>query len=218
MALKAAAQIPSGSILWLRADSNLTVENGKVMSWPDQSGLHHDVLQDDSQRRPILIVQGINGLPSLHFDGNSYFKAPGIFPANHDYSIAGVFRLSDTTVINNILAGSTHALWFNQNNHLSVHDFWFQLDVEASAPSNLNGSRFIVTYNAASSTVRIYIDGRLSDSLWVYPNDDTTLYIGAYNGGYCLDGDLSEIMLYNRELDSTDVAGLDGYLGTKYGL
>ncbi len=178
----------------------------------------HDAFQNDSNARPTVNSNGINNLPSIHFDGSGYFHAPSIFPANHDYTVAGVLRLDDTTVINNIISGDTHAIWFNSTSHLQVHHFWFQLDAIASAPVRPGGSRFVAIYNAANSTVRIYLDGRLSDSLWIHNNDDSTLFIGAYVGGYCLHGDLSELVLYNRDLDSTEEAQLDSYLGIKYAL
>ncbi len=214
----AAQSVPQGSILWLRADSGVVQENGLVAVWHDQSGNGNDVTQQDTSFRTTLLTSGINGLSCIHFNGGSYFNAPSIFPANSDYSVAGVLRLSDTTQINNVLSGNIRAIWFNSTSYLQVHHWIFQLDAEASAPVRPQGSRFIVTYNAALSTVRIFIDGRLSDSLWIYPNTDPTMYVGAFEGGYVLHADLSELLLYSRELDSTDETQLDNYLSTKYDL
>jgi hypothetical protein len=140
-----AQSAPPGSILWLRADSGVVQENGHVAVWHDQSGNGNDATQQDSSLRTTLLTNGINGLPCIHFNGGSYFNGPSIFPANSDYSVAGVLRLSDTTQINNVFSGNIRAIWFNSTSYLQVHHWIFQLDAEASAPVRPQGSRFILT-------------------------------------------------------------------------
>ncbi len=214
----AEAQIPSGSIFWVRADSGVEISANKVTVWHDQSGLANDATQQDSTQRPTLLTNGINGLPCIHFDGSSYFNAPPFFPCNHDYSVSGVIRLSDTTVVNNVLSGNTHAIWFSGSCYLRVLHAVFPLVAVASEPVHPQGSCFTIIYNAALSMVRIYIDGRMSDSLWITANSDSTVYVGAFLGGYNMHGDISELFVYNRQLTPPEEAATDLYLETKYGL
>lgn len=64
------AEIP-GLKLWLRADSGVEVQDGKVAAWKDASGNNNDVAQTDAARRPVLVPGGLNGLPIIRFVGDS---------------------------------------------------------------------------------------------------------------------------------------------------
>ena len=212
------AQIPNGSTLWLRADAGVDTMNGAIGVWHDQSGFHHDVTQVDTPRRPIPSPNLFNGQQSIRFAGWNYFDGPNIFPGSHDYTISAVVRLSDTTVISNVVSGSSHALWFNSMSYPGVVHGYIPLGATGSVPIRPEGSVLTVMFDAALSTVRIFVDGRMSDSLWIPYNDDSSFYIGAYNAGYCLHGDLGEVVIYDRQLDSSDATSLHHYLLTKFGI
>ena len=63
--------------LWVRADSGVTVSNGGVDEWSDQSTLSNDASQVTSNKRPVLSddlsVDGetLNFNPSVVFDGSN---------------------------------------------------------------------------------------------------------------------------------------------------
>jgi hypothetical protein len=66
-----------GLLLWLRSDQGVTIENGFVSQWLDQSGRHFDATQSQVASRPTLVVGGIGGHRALRFDGvDDFFQLP----------------------------------------------------------------------------------------------------------------------------------------------
>src|SRR5437762_2695724 len=89
----ASAQIPNGSMLWLRADMGVESDSTGVKIWKDQSGHHNDATQTDSTLRPFFRPNSLHGKPSVHFNGGSFLHAPAIFPCQKDYSVTVAFQL-----------------------------------------------------------------------------------------------------------------------------
>jgi hypothetical protein len=64
------APIPTDGLqLWLKADAGATLNGSTVSSWADQSGNGNDAIQLDAPRQPLLVRDGLHGLPVLRFDG-----------------------------------------------------------------------------------------------------------------------------------------------------
>jgi hypothetical protein len=64
------AQIPSGSVLWLRADQQVTTATGnKVTAWNDLSGNNYNVSQSVVVNQPVLVQNVFGNQPSILFDG-----------------------------------------------------------------------------------------------------------------------------------------------------
>ncbi|MEO6231065.1 MAG: T9SS type A sorting domain-containing protein [Ferruginibacter sp.] len=64
------AQIPSGSVLWLRADQQVFTTTGdKVTSWNDVSGNNFNVSQLATANQPVLVQNVFGNQPSILFDG-----------------------------------------------------------------------------------------------------------------------------------------------------
>jgi hypothetical protein len=55
-------------VLWLDAAKGVTLTQGKVSLWADQTVNHNDASQSASARQPSVTAQAINGLPGIHFD------------------------------------------------------------------------------------------------------------------------------------------------------
>lgn len=55
--------------LWLRADNGVNVEGGSVESWADGSSFHRNAGQTAANYRPKLELDGLNGKPTIVFDG-----------------------------------------------------------------------------------------------------------------------------------------------------
>ena len=58
-----------GLQLWLKADAGATLNGSTVSKWADQSGKGNDAIQPDSPRQPLLVKDGLNGKPTIRFDG-----------------------------------------------------------------------------------------------------------------------------------------------------
>ncbi|MFI5201561.1 MAG: LamG-like jellyroll fold domain-containing protein, partial [Candidatus Kapaibacterium sp.] len=208
---------PAGPILWLQADKGVVQQNGHVAIWQDQSGLGHDVRMDDTNSRPDLIVD--SGRPSLLFHGWNYLQGPPIFPANGDYTIAVVAKINDSTAINNLVSGNDHALYFANNAHPRVVHHSFQFQEVSTVPVWTNGfSNITALYDQSYQYATLFVNGQFADSSWVAPTLDTTLFIGSYIRGYFLQGEIKEVLLYNRQLTTTERDSLDTYLMNRYGV
>ncbi len=64
------APIPTADLqLWLKADAGVTLNGSKVSKWADQSGNSNDAIEQDGDRQPLLVANGLNGKPTIRFDG-----------------------------------------------------------------------------------------------------------------------------------------------------
>src|SRR5581483_7545256 len=214
--LSAFAQtVPANPILWLDASKGVIPENGHIARWLDQSGNGNDVSMSDTLHQPDLTND--SGRPAILFHGWDYLQGPPIFPANHDYTIAVVAKLTDTSAVNNLVSGNIHALYFANNRYPRVVHYWFQYQEVSPVPIWTNGfSAITARYDQAYEQATLDVNGRFADSGWVQATTDSTLYIGSYLGGYFLNGEIEEVLLYNRTLDSNENASLQNYLMSRF--
>lgn len=64
------APIPTAGLqLWLKADAGVTLNGSNVSKWADQSGNNNDAIEQDGDRQPLLVMDGLNGMPTIRFDG-----------------------------------------------------------------------------------------------------------------------------------------------------
>jgi hypothetical protein len=59
----------SGLQLWLKADAGVTLTGSTVSKWVDQSGNGNNAIELDGDRQPLLVRDGLNGKPTMRFDG-----------------------------------------------------------------------------------------------------------------------------------------------------
>jgi len=67
----------TGLQLWLKADAGVTLNGSTVSKWADQSGKGNDAIQPDLPRQPLLVKDGLNGKPTIRFDGLSRLGLTG---------------------------------------------------------------------------------------------------------------------------------------------
>ena len=86
----------SNTAMWLRADRGVeTDDSGHVLFWRDQiqgDGRHpHDASQADPERRPMLVKDGIGGQPAIRFDGQkSLLQVAGQVVHSPEFSLFAV--------------------------------------------------------------------------------------------------------------------------------
>ena len=65
--------VSDGLVLWLKA-SNLALSDGAAVTyWPDASPLGNHATQSNTSAQPVFYTQGLNGLPTVSFDGQGDF-------------------------------------------------------------------------------------------------------------------------------------------------
>jgi hypothetical protein len=214
------AQIPSGELLWLRADSGISQTQGMVTRWLDQSGHGNDAIQPTQSAQPSYLTRIANGLPVVRFDGTtSYMIGASVFPVQQDYSLTFVVRINNFGYNNNVVSGNSYAHYLGGTmTPYVLHDDNFATQLASSIPVTASFNVVTYTYLQSSHVVSIYINGLFADSAVMDANIDSTIFLGAFEAQSLLDGDLAEVSLYNRVLSTLDRQQLEEYLLRKYAI
>jgi hypothetical protein len=217
----------TGLALWLRADRGVTESNGTVSLWADQSGAHMDATQDQASLKPTLVSNGINGQPSILFDGVD--DALQVAQGFSDFS-AGVsfFTVVDANTTN-VCAGI-----FEASNGREIEDISFDVDFGKFNFEVYNSSdetvvfpsgtpeQFTALQRPEGDTVEIRRNGLVGVVTDFQLPDVVTrkaVYVGntLYMDCGAFSGNIGEIILYNRALTDSEVLTVEAYLSTKYG-
>jgi hypothetical protein len=150
---------------------------------------------------------------ALDFDGvNDYVSCGNILPLS--YTKEAWIYVKSLNSQNNIISGGDsdglHAFWIpNSSGKLSAghNGDWYAL--EDSVPLSINTWHHVaVTYDAASTTMKLYKDGQLrSTKTDVDPVDEgNTVRIGAFNdAANSFTGTMDEVRIWNRALSSSEI-------------
>ncbi len=209
------AQVPqSGLKLWLRADS-LVQKNASnaLVTWKNIVDLRSAIVPAASS--PIL-TSTVNGRSAFVLDGAGYIEAPSMMPVGVDYTLVVVAKVNNTAGANNIVSGNNRAFWLNNSlNPRMLHNGNFgQQAVSTVAMNELSILR--VRYNNATGIARIAVNNNQGAADPIPPNTDSVVFIGSYSRGNFFTGAVSEVLIYERELEGADLIALDTYLHARY--
>ncbi|MBI9015910.1 MAG: hypothetical protein JEZ07_01480 [Phycisphaerae bacterium] len=242
----AVAPVSDGLIKHVDASSITGLNDGdKVASWPDLAGIQDvGVAAEDNQ--PIYIANGLGGLPSVRFDGvNDYLNAwnttnsviSGDTPFHifvvcdlDTYGTGGSCSRSLAAMGTTTGTRATTILAFESATTVGnrLYGGWPHWTV----PTIPLETKMLVHSSYASggqSQYGLALDGT-TISPGIFNNDDThafqisTIRIGgpapgvSINEGTVWDGDISEVLIYNRVLSSVEINRIGYYLTEKYGL
>gem|GEM_PF-4968530 len=213
------SDIPVSSLrMRLRADRNTTPFSGPLTSWTDSNGFAISAVPPGSASGPNLVANALNGRPIAHFQGGSRLKLNGTFSnslASHIFAVARPTNTTDGDLISfyynsGILISSYLRLGFASTageNLLTLRSqigdkvltaekavgngynlYEFSVDPAGTASIYRNGTLLGTLSNATRSM------GSMTGSLGCGPND----------GSPYLNGDLAEIVVYDRCLTSAE--------------
>ncbi len=216
---RTSAQVPGGSILWLRADRGVVVQNGHIARWQDQSGRGNDAVMADTSKQPDLITSTQNGKPAILFRGANYLDCPPIFPTRHDYTICMVAKIDDGST-NNLLSGHVYP----------GHTLWAYWDADprithadprhvTTSPIRIWPSAFYcvtASYREFDQQAALYVSGAFADSSFIGPTTDSTISLGSCAENFFLKGEIQEVLLYDRVLGKSERDSVDTYFMAKY--
>ena len=197
--------------LWLRGDSGITVDANKNVSvWKDYSGNGNDAKQSSLSSEPLLVdsIGLLNNKPLLRFNGTSDFMAFNemdsirdcFFVVKHRTGNQDYAPLLGDANAHDFHGGTGAYLFSSGNTSSSIMNGEVQLD-------GYSVSTISVLKPTIYSIVSIY---PLASLIAEYVTNDRNV------GGRKWDGDFAEIILYNRQLDSTERVGVAQYLRSKY--
>lgn len=207
--------------------SPATALNDPVGGWRDKSGLGNDVFQVTSNKRPLLKPGGLNGLATLLFDGaNDVLISASNFVAGSAGLSLFMVAKATTTGANATLAGVelTGKLQKASTNF-------------ATGYISANGSSWTTQVTGTSLDTNWHLFGFVSGSTETYLRRDladngSRLASGPSSLGssanafgifgralaeFCA-GEVGEVLVYNRPFTTSQVASIEGYLRSKWGI
>jgi hypothetical protein len=226
----AAPILTPGPLTWLRSDMGVSISSGSsVNSWADMSGTGNFAGSSGSAQ-PTLVKNAINGYPALSFNGgNSYMQWPTI--ANGFANGVSVFVVANCNAVNQSgdrfieLSTGSGANSIALYAYSSTVDGYFTSNGAGSGSSaggnmTTNQYQLLEAMQNSSGAVAMYTNGIFgaSSTLTVPPSASRNVnYIGQYSGGgYFLQGQIAEILLYNTALTAAQRTAIEGYLLQKY--
>ncbi len=237
----ASAQLPvtDGLVVWLKADavdpgdtaSQVRVVGSDVFvkQWNDQSGNGFNASNGTDNDQPVYIADGLNGRPVLRFaqdnddDGDRLYL--GDRSANFP-SAATVFVIA--TIDND---GRYNLFGNRDNDERWVANTWTESHPGSFRTARASGSfsygswpqtgSHFFMLESSSAVYRMLIDGTQvgSDAANYNSGSGQNWTIGnRATSGQQLQGDIAEVILFNRILTGEEVTTVSLYLSAKYGL
>jgi len=229
----------SGLSLWLKADAGVTMGGGNVNTWADQSPNGNNAT-GPATKKPTFVSNGINGKPAMSFNGTTQ-----LFTINDSNSL-DLIRFSIYVVLkrNANGTGNEFVLVKNPNNSSDAPVYYHLAKVNGSNSrfiayttsgyaSNIDtlvdlgdGAARIMSFIYNGTTNDSYVNGIKTDSTYGYGDIITStgsLQIGGSDQSlsgaqWYFNGYISEIIIFNRALNTTEHLSVTNYLNDKYAL
>ena len=223
-----------GCAIWLRSDMGVYEDQAKttpatddgdvVGAWEDQSGNAHDALQPTTSKKPLLKLNIVNGHPAIRFDGADDWL--GNTDLNEEQANMMFFVYSntgnDSTVIDgNVTTLKRHYLisrWATDELRL----FGYPANLIITTTSPISSSDFyLVSCLANSSSSYIRVNGSQEISGTIGGSDIEGYVLGGdinKSASYLFHGDMAEFIFYNTEISADNLALVEAYLMSRYGI
>lgn len=224
-------------LLWLDAsdDSTFTYSSGtEVSQWRDKSGNNFHANSVTTPQQPSRSTN-FNSRKSVNFtaaNGDTLRVSSGIITPNYITVFAVVKPAAQSNAYAVILEqdhGNGYNGWVIQRNN--VASFW-QSWVAGNAVTWLNPNQVaytdntsqIVTLRKTASTITLYSNGTssgavsISDSTITQTSYGINLGYWQYGNGRYYNGEISEILVFNRGLSDVELRQVNTYLGQKWGI
>lgn len=209
----------SGMIMWYDAAIGVTKDgSNKVSAWVDQIG-GNTLIQGNATYQPTHISSSINGLPALRFNGHQLATLSQtiidreyviIYKLNGAYS--GTYHtlvIQDATPFYQVYIDATRIRGF-----IDPRNYDSLITPSAIGVNNLLFARL------AASGLQFKNNGVTGATIGAaaIPTATAPFKVGSYGVNLNpLNGDIAEILVYNKALSATERASIENYLKTKYG-
>ena len=221
--------LEQGVTLNLRAGEGTELDaNGRVTRWKDLSTGEHHASQPDTERRPTWVADGINGRPVVRFDGQRRFlQLAGQILTSQQFTLLAVVRDSGAqghrTLFSNWngAAGNAGTSFFfgtTSNSAVRLSDDFAGVG-HLATPQN----PFLLVGQSTTNDVRVY------QNLTELARKQTPLASRNLNTAYVLgqqgnidgeywQGDLAELLVFDRSLTDVERMAISRELARRYGI
>jgi len=205
--------IPAGLQLWLDADQLGLTDGTAVSSWTDAAGNGNDA---ENGPGGTFKTNAINGKPAVHFNTSQWLYTTTEFP--RPYTILSVSQMTGGTsqrLISSADGNRLYGYWNGLRDSLFL-DGDYRL---SGGPAAGTEPHLYVTTVAEGQPTAFYSDGTYISGNSNASSDMGRLKLnGWHGGGETSDGDIAEIMVFNRVLSYDELDDVGGYLNAKYNL
>lgn len=233
--LEAAVLLPDGTPdpaeptlgLWLKADAGITQSGDLVSAWADQSAAGNDFAQASAGNQPRVIdgVIPLGSMPVVRFNGTSAYLAGPASVYNNPQSTTFMVLQANDPGTNNwrfiFDTGSTRYQAFLDNRTAPNLGYGFDAGGRIVNANILPyDGRYVVLAtqaNGAGSFSEIDGGGQVTGSI-AGGTSGSPFHLGTRNSGvdHPYQGDIAEVLIYNRALDAAERGQVLGYLQAKY--
>ncbi len=210
-----------------------------IGTWFDlntSSSLKFNLTQSIANNRPNYIIRGINDLPSLEFLGNNYLEMPynlTLNPVSFTIFIVSKTKIFSASQVSTILCNNSANRGFIINSFLNgaIPNYQIALgDNTTLTTQNLtslgnafNKADLVTIIHSGTSLTSYYNSGNSSTINNNFAiNIDKKLTIGVNNCNLILSnffqGQIGEIIFFERNLKSEERISIERYLGRKWGI
>jgi hypothetical protein len=233
----------TGLTLWLKADAGVTdggvapTNGGSVDTWADQSGNDYTVTQGTGGNQPTYVANDVNGKPGLRFNGTQWLTSSAtVSGLNADMTIITVGMTTSSSAEAEefpFYLGANSAPDVNRAYAYYLGDErfdgqWIGCAGGPAASPNIFTME-AASINSALTEVTFYQNGTqigspdtvtsVSPSSGAFLNLSAGITVGAATLGPAgWQGDILEQLVYNHQLNSTEMQEVELYLANKYGL
>jgi hypothetical protein len=215
----------SGLRLWLDAGAGVTTNGAAQISlWADQSGRTNNALQGTLSNQPLLVTNALNGRPVVRFDGTNDqfgFQNNPFLGATQGEMFIVVKARVDSPGVHRALAffGASDFTYYPHDSG-QIYDQFGSTVIKALGDPGQPLDQFgIYSSSAAPKDWSARLNGVL---LYRTTNNTvgfaSTPLLGTGNGTSYFDGDVAELLIYNRTLTAAERDAVGGYLAGKFAL
>ena len=216
-------------VFWLDADDDSTIiKDGAnlVSQWSDKSGNGNHATQGTSSDQPTHTANTLNGLSAMVFDGtNDHFDFAGNFITDTSYSVFIVEQRLSGANMAPISGGNTQN---NQLDMLYLSDSILRIahgsagGIDSSVPAYTTPFTRVISHtHDETNGNHTYINGTNTGSNTGSTPDMSPTYggrIGTRSNSIFYDGNIGEVIMYDRELSTHERKALEQYLADKWGV
>lgn len=223
------AVIRDGLAVWLRADCDVsrdTVSN-KVSKWRDQSGKGNDAVAPEAlAHQPTYLADGtgITGHPALQFNVTGgtlpiHLEVPAI--ADIDTGVVSFFAIARKAGTNNGVIAKRGGGELRMAGTAAAPTGVMATNNVESASIPITANQYVLLAGTYDGAYRRISNGYLADTeaYTIALTAGSALMIGAEvktTNGYALQGEIAELLVYNRGLSSSEREEVEGYLARRY--
>lgn len=223
----------SQPVLWLRGDLGVTLTSGKISKWADQSGYGNDFTQATAGLRPAKVAASthLNSQTTVSFDGTTVLSAANAasLQISADMAMVIVFYLAGDENYQCLISKGVAGEWdYYLRKASSVYRPNFNRENTASADFESPGSLALSTATVAFSNCQNQratwmVNGVVQGQFVSFPNAGAVttdpVTIGQRDDAVSvMNGEVAEIIVWNRALAQGEVNLLHQYLSNRYNI